>query len=482
MKNLLLAALFLAASCGTPPEVLPPPFGSDPQHNARLFFPTGIAITPGGALLVANGNFDRRYDAGTVVALSPSFVQSFFLPPVVNCDVPANRPANCDRPIDGSAAAVLIGNYAGPLQLDPSGTLAFTASRDSGILNAVAVDPSGGLSCPAALGLGGSATDCRKGVLNLKQRANLDGPFAIVQGSYAPSGPLDPSTKRPPPPRPVLFVSSVVPHIDSITGGALITSSQVAALDLSDPTQIQVPFTLLVSNVATLGGGTAPGAMAFDPVYRRLYLAGCYQRFGGTGTGEPGSGLCGASSINALRIVNVDAQGAAQTRAHNLYADVHSSTTTQIVLAEPDAMTGAPHALWATMRNADMLVRIDLPQDNSTAPRVTRVVSLGISPADVVRIPRPGAADLFAVTAERSGTMAIYDAGLDQIVGQVDRLGDQPFSLAQFPCPPAAIGGSGSASACLAVTIFNECRVAFVEIPLSAPWTAALRGRAGGCL
>ena len=131
------------------------------------------------------------------------------------------------------------------------------------------------------------------------------------------------------------------------------------------------------------------------------------------------------------------------------------------------------------MRNPDILVQIALPTQFSTAPRVRRAVPMPISPADMIRIPRPGGSDLIGVVSERSGSIAFYDVGLDQVVGQVEHLGDSPFSVVQVPCPSAGLDFSGSV--CLATTVFGECRVAFIEVPLAQPWNALLRGRAGSC-
>ncbi len=146
------------------------------------------------------------------------------------------------------------------------------------------------------------------------------------------------------------------------------------------------------------------------------------------------------------------------------------------MLADPDPATQAPTTLWATMRNPDTLVQIELPLTYSVQPRVRRVVPMPLAPADMLRIPRAGASDLIAVVAERTGAVAIYDVGLGQVVAVVERLGNSPFTLAQVPCP------AGTNSACLAATVFNDCRVAFIEVPLAQPSAAVLRGRAGGCL
>lgn len=463
MRNLLPPALLLVAACNTlPPQVLPPPFGPFGPTDAHLFFPTGLAATSDGALLVANGNFNRAYDGGTVVGLGPDFVAGFFTRELT-CNVPVGSAAvACDQPIPPQAPAVVIGNYAGLLTLNAAGTLALTGSRDSGVLNAVAVGAAGAVSCAPGAGTG---TDCRSGLVNLKTGASLDGPYVIVRGDFIPLGQTAPV--------PVLYVSSVVPHIDSITSGILSTSSQVAALDMANPANVL--FSLPVAS-PFIANGWAPGPMVFDGVRRRLYLGGCYQRFPGTGAGEPGSGKCGNVTTNFLRVADVDAEGAAGVQLYDLYKDVLSSETTQLLLADPDPATHAYTTLWATMRNPDALVKIELPLSYSVEPRVRRVVPMAVSPADLLLIKRPGASDLIAVVAEKTGAVAIYDVGLGQVVSVVERLGDSPFTLAQVPCP------AGTNSACLAATVFNECKVAFIEVPLAQPSAAVLRGRAGGCL
>ena len=153
---------------------------------------------------------------------------------------------------------------------------------------------------------------------------------------------------------------------------------------MSDPSQ--VVFTLPVQPAST--GGSAPGPMAFDAVRRRLYLAGCYQRFAGTGAGEPGTGKCAGVTSNLLRSIDVDARAAAQVLLYDLYNDVLSIDTTQILLADPDPATQAPTTIWASMHNPDSLVEVALPLQPSLAPRVRHSVPMPISPADILRIQR----------------------------------------------------------------------------------------------
>src|SRR5262249_15858375 len=154
-------------------------------------------------------------------------------------------------------------------------TTAFTASRDSGILNAVALDPTspptpipggGVLHCPPGTG-DDAKKDCRKGLNIDFVKAGVDGPYAIVPGTTVFPGT---SAKKA-----VLFVSSIGPHVDSISGGQINTSTAVGVLDM------QAPWPLLYSmragsSTLQVAGGSGVGPMAFDSVRRQLYLGGCY--------------------------------------------------------------------------------------------------------------------------------------------------------------------------------------------------------------
>jgi hypothetical protein len=366
---------------------------------------------------------------------------------------------------------VLIGNYAGPLVLSTDGASAYTGSRDTGILNGVRVDPGGALHCPP--GAGNDATkDCRTGVIGLTS-AGVDGPYAIATGTTViPGSPAS---------QPVLFVSSIIPHIDSVVSGTIFAHSAVAVLNMQNPSGLL--FTIPVGSTFFPDGGTAVGPMVFDAVRRQLYLMGCYQRAGsGFGAGEPGTVFCGNNGINLLRIAGVDAKDASTVPVEiDLHGDVHSTDTVQLLLADPDPTTQAPTTLWATMRNPDSIVRIELPASPAVAPRVRKVVPLPVSPADMARIGRTGAGDLIAIVAEKANSVVIYDTGTDQVVAQVGRLGDSPFMIQQIPCPPDMPGLIFSGSACLATTVFGACRVAFIEVPLSQPQTSSLHGLAGSC-
>jgi hypothetical protein len=471
MKRSAIVAAALVLGCNTnPPELLPPPFGPSGPQPTRFFFPAGLAKAGGGVLLVANGNFNRAFAAGTVVAVKRKALDDL-LSTSLDCDV-ANPDPACTAPIDPTKFfddAVMIGNYAGPLVLNTDKTAAYTGSRDSGKISAVSVtvgtDGVAVLGCPPNAG-DNARKDCRAGIIDLRS-VGVDGPYAIAAGNANLPGK---------PAESVLFVSSVIPHIDAISSGSIITSTWVAALRMQDPSKLL--FTMLAGSLF-IDGGYGVGPMVFDDMRRQLYLSGCYQRSTSFGAGEPGSGLCFGVSTNFLRILNVDAGGAAVPYLLDLRADVLSTFTTQLLLDVPDPPaipSTPPTTLWATMRNPDSLVVIELPTQPSVLPRVREVKPLPIAPSDMVRIDRGAAPPLLAIVTERLGAVSIFDTGTDEVVAQVGRLGDSPFNIQQIDCPTTK-----PASACLAVSVFGSCRIALIEVPRSTPSKTVLRALAGSC-
>jgi len=464
---ILASTLALGACTTSPPELLPPPFGPDvssPQP-ARLFWPTGIAMHPSGQhLLVANANFDHAFAGGAIYSLDVAALLA------QRGTVPFS-PAFLRQ---GKEGAAMVGNYLGPLKLDPAGENAYSGSRDTNRLNAVALDPAtGALSCRTGPKTE-AGPDCRAGVLDLGRLVNLEGPYGIAFGTSTPIGATGPVSS--------IFVSSLIPHLIDINNGTAELSSPVAVLNTADPSQ------LLFSALATdpTNGGIGAGPIVFDDVRRELILGGCYIRFpASTQGGQLTSGKClPGGAGNVLRFLEVDAGPVGFSRLYDLGADLRSDDTVALELAPFDPVVGK-RTLYAATRNPDQIAEIVLPSDPALSPFVRRTTSLGPFPSQIHRLDRPPGTtgpDLLAVT---SGTLtignttpailAIFDPTQGQVVGQVDRLGDTPFAIAQLP--PKA----GDTSAKLFVSIFASCRIAVIDVPYDHPWDVSVQALVGSC-
>jgi hypothetical protein len=481
----LCFALLSACSFPGPPTLLPPPFGPDVANPepARLFFPTGVAIDSSSQwVVVANSNADRQYDASAMYALKASVLLTHF----ANGDT-TNLPAGTiGFPTDPGfvAGKAMIGNFAGPLVLaggTPGNPLtAYTASKDSNLLNAIELDPSSGaLSCRTATGVPGG-TDCRTGIIDLnRSNANVEGPFAIVAASVQPPELM----QSPPSLVPAVLVTSLVPHIDDVQSGVLLTSTNLAALRQDNPTNVLYSATV-TSRV--IGGGVGSGSMVFDDRAREVILAGCYLRFGSSSAGGEQSTLkCGTlGNTSTLRFVPVDAGATAASRIYDLSLQLHAQDMPGLALGDIDPSTGL-RTLWASMRLPDGIARIGLSSDPAFGPIVLSVLTTSSQPSQLLRIARPPATtgdDLVAVTAistfetsTTGGKLLIYDSTQNRIIAQVEGLGDSPYAIAQFP--PAM----GDVSAKLVVTMFGSCRISLVEVPFDIPANASLRANVGSC-
>ena len=71
--------------------------------------------------------------------------------------------------------------------------------------------------------------------------------------------------------------------------------------------------------------------------------------------------------------------------------------------------------------------------------------------------------------------LAIFDPTQGRVVGQVERLGDTPFAMAQVPPQP------GDTSAKLFVSIFASCRIAVIDVPYDRPWAVSTQALLGTC-
>ena len=468
-RRLLAPALIAAAvACSvSTPVILPPPFGpSTPADPPRFFFPTGIAAAPSGHVLVNNANFDRQFDSGSMLSLSPAFVNAQY----------AGDPNKTvvTGPLDpaGVQGAVLVSSFTGPLGLDSGGTIAFTGSRGTNLVTGVQLDPaSGALTCwPSGSTHYLTPTDCRPGLIDTNAAVNLEGPYGFVPGvAHLPGDPADHA---------VMFVSSLVPHVDQVISGILQTFGRVAALDLSAPGGILYTLQVSAPGASTVNGIGA-GPVIYDEARRQLILGGCYQRYSANAAGEPATAKCGVAlgGQNPIRFVDVDSGSDANVRVFDLVNSVQGNETTALVLSAKDA-SGTSPILYALARNPDVLIEIELPAVASGDPVVRRVTPLPLKPSGAIRLERPAAipgSDLIAVAGSGNSTVSIYDAFQGQVVAQINiadtinAAADYPFALAQLPVKPA------DTTARFVASIFGSCQVAFFEVDYAQPSIARLR-------
>ena len=471
MRALSKACLVVAVLGGcsvSVPTLLPPPFGpSDPPDAPRLFFPTGLAAAPSGWLLVNNGNFDRGFDSGAMLSISPDFIAQQYAgdPAVVMTTAALPAEADPKHPL----RAVMLASFAGPIAFDQSGTVAYTASRASNTVTAVQLDPATGeLSCAVRGG-----KDCRTGLVNLLTTAALEGPYGVAAGfARLPGDTAD---------HPVMFVSSLVPHIESITNTQLSAFGRVAALQTDAVGQLL--YTLVASS-PTIANQIGAGPILFDGSRRQLILGGCYQRFGASSSGDPTTAKCTLQSgVNPLRFVNVDSGVNANVRVFDLAPAVRGNETTGLALGGEDA-SGVPQVLYAVSRNPDVMVELLLPPLQGQDPIIRRVTTLPLSPSGALRLRRPAGQsgpDLIAVAGSNNSTISIYDSFQGQVVALLPAsvvpgvTGDYPFALAQLDSSP------DQARARFAVTIFGSCQLAFYDVSFATPTDARLRSVVGAC-
>jgi hypothetical protein len=418
-----------------------------------------MAMHPSGQfLLVANANFDHAFAGGTVFSI----------------DVPSLLAQRGVVPFSPTfvRSAVMVGSYLGPLALDQTAENAYTGSRDTNRLNGVTVAADGKLGCRAG---SGTDPDCRNGILDLGRLVNLEGPFGIAFGTATPIGLTQPI--------PVMFVSALIPHLDSLSNGVASLSSPVAVLNSGNPAQIL--FSALATDPLN-GAGFGAGPILFDDVRRDLILGGCYQRFpGATQGGQLSSGKClPGTGANLLRFLGVDSGAASFSRVYDLSADLRSNDTVALALAPPDPTTGN-RTLYAACRNPDLIAEIAIPSDPALSPIVRRTTSLSPFPSQMHRLDRPAGStgpDLLAISTgtltigqTTPSMLTIFDPAQGRVVGQVENLGDTPYAIAQLPPQP------GDTSAKLFLSVFAGCRIAVVDVPYDRPWEVSAQALIGSC-
>lgn len=386
----------------------------------RLVYPTSLAVRD-GTLLVLSSNQDLAYDAGSVAAI----------------DLAADPPA--------ITAALRIGSLGGELALAEAdacglaGPQLLATSRKARRLYRLDLDAAGLPSCGEGCEVALDGDDAPLDPYALAVSCPAGGPARAWIGYLrAEDGAgwltaLDLATGA----RRTVEVASAVPRslaYDAEADRLVFTTTE--AWDRAPLGWIE------------LGGECVPGADAWDggcPV-RSTDLAEALGgiELAGLALSNPQAGLVRRAYV-AAHVFDTDVAEATEERP---------STDIGGLLLVLDLATGA---------------------DGELAPTLVRTVQIGLGAAEVRVLPaRAGRRDLVAVTAFEDELLAIYDdeAGVvrsaftrDEVTG-APVVGGQPFGL--------AVEARDAATARVYVGSFEDGFVSAVDVPLDAPWDAAL--------
>lgn len=398
----LLAAL--AAACTGPGPVKPPP-------TQRFYFPSGlvhqdVAGSTHGMLYVANADFDKRFDRGSLVAVDLDVVGL----PAFGDPVPAAGPPQLTQLGLTDQGTVLLASFAGELAAwrRPGGGLRlFVPSRSEGdLLQVVDAAEPRALTCATSEG-----RDCSEGAFSLTgyEDAETDLPRAVSPYAVAVSAAGQ------------VYVAHLT-NADSPRGTAKNLTSYVVKLDAEAPA-------VDASSFVPLG----PGAVNSVALGQRwVYLSG---RSLSTGT----------------QLVRLLGQGG-EVAGAGLEGEFATIEARGLALSSDEGR------LYLATRGPDRLVVAGVvgPASESPGLRVVRAVPLPATPNAVVTVPRPGRSDLVVISCSSAGVLALYDDEVGGVVAQVPGIGLQPYAV--------AVDRQG-AGARLYVSNFTDGRVAVVDVP-----------------
>jgi hypothetical protein len=411
VSTLALAALAGAAACGDRQP-------SSPAATDRFAFPTGLALlhTPrgctGGApgcttqLVVASSNFDLRFDeadGGTVAVV----------------DVEAALAAQPDRtrrppPLTPAVARFTrIASFAGELALVDE---ASCPGWESGGRAPQALVPSRSRNALFRVDLGADGPSCPEGcALPLEQS------FADPYGVAVACGLFPAGNGGTPAPQSLAFVTYLR------TPSALGFVSRVD-LATGEVTERGVDTALLP---------TVPShSLFYDPGSTRLYVTG---RFAGT-TPTPLRWLTLRNPEDAAQAISFsDALRGGELRSFALSTDRRRAYLGfRLYDADEATRLGARPA--GDLGGA--LVVVDFAEsatDAAPAGRVLQVVPLDRGASEVRVVPRPGRADLVAVTSVDDATLTLYDDDVGAVARVIGVCGPEDAGaspVAPAPCAP----------------------------------------------
>lgn len=437
MRRAIISSLALTlAACAESTIGLAPP-GLD-GAPARLFFPTGMALSADGArIYVANSNFDRGYSSGTLV----SFPKTAF-------DEAAALAGRRATSLPASSQVAGLDGFAGELRRNPAGTALYVATRDNATLTRIALAADGRIDCPAEGG-------CSAGALRLVDQKMVD-PYTITFGELVVPGALTPES--------VVMVGHLTPA--SAGTGASSEPARVAVVPERVATAGLPAFELGAYTVTV--GTPATTTLAWDGVGRRLLAGGCQLRV--SAEQVVSCGLDASSSYarrNIVRFLYPEAGTAAEVEAAELGPHLGGGDTVAMAVSSDGTL------LYSATVRPNALVTTALPQAGQRIPTLVSTVPLAQAPARLLVLPGgAGQPDVVAVTARESDQLLLVDPSAGRVVASHTGFGDGPFELAAHPTPTGHR---------LYVGLFDSCGVAAFDVPAERPAQSTLVATVGAC-
>lgn len=435
LASLIALVVLAVAACdnGAEDGLPPPPFDGEP---ARFFFPTGIAVTPDGEhLLVANSNFDRAFNSGTLLQID-----------LAAFDEAAGA---ADRRTDTLPAAQVVArgridSFAGPLASNAAGTSVWLATRNRDLLIRAPLD-GGRLSCPN--------DDCSTDAIPLGPQG-MDDPFSVVPAEVIlPGGTA---------PEPVVVVNHLAPEGASDaeqSGWIAVIPERVASAS-------QKPFENGAFRIRM--GEYTTSALAWSDVTGRLFAGGCFLRVAGESVVACRVDFERAeASQNILRSVQLAAGPDAQPLTSQLGTLTGGRAETLDV-----ALSSDRSLLYVATKTPNALLVVVPPEPGSTAiPTLRAVIPLASTPGRLHVIARPEG-DLVAATALEDDALLLVEPAAGRVAAQVLPVGDGPYDVTSVETEDGHR---------LFVSLFFSCGVAAVDVPASRPFDAAVVSTVGAC-
>jgi hypothetical protein len=452
MRHLPSILVLLATACSIEAIQRPPPLDRF-VHPVSVVY-RSVPGSPQGVLYVANANFERCYDQGSIIAVDLAQVtggDGATLPPLGTLSPGSGTPQLTNLNVAAGSQS-LIQSFAGDLALwEPASERAprlfVTTRSDAGLLNAIDLPQPLQLQPAQEVSL-----ENVPGALNGQPRAPSPMGLAVAKNGE-------------------LWVT----HLDVADSPANSRQNFQSYAVRLDAESLQLSadqfFPLANPNLA-LGGaqGLAIGE-------RYVFVGG---RFLAGLTADVSTGDGRRFLVRLL-----------DRRQPTLLSDPRLEITYSALdvrgLALDENVRESKGRLYVVARQPDTLLVVDVRDSTSSRPKLSVVAAVPLpdGPSQLALVRRARGSPLVAVSCGTAGAVVLYDPDVGQIVAQVGEVGLQPHGL-------AVQQSNDLRAARLFVTNFSDGRVAVIDIrdvsrPQEARLVAHLGARqdtdrtAGGC-